>query len=416
MKIVNFHAKIKTNLFAVLIGCISGLFSLIFNAVLNKGMYIVTDLYTSNYIMAITPFIVVLLIVSIKSKLVHHYNSGFGVSQVMYEIENIKSLVMKPLDVFWKLVCTLLSLIAGFSVGRQGPIVHMGGAIGSNIAYSFNLSDDDTRVMIGCGVAGCLAGVFNSPIFATLFVVEILFKKRYFDMITTILLASLTSTVIIRLIHNDSFFNIYLGDYHYDMHETIYFILLGLVMSAIAILYVQTLRKTSKLFQNSHLPLWIQGLIGASCIVLSLFVLKDYFFYNLKPTQILNQNYTPFHLILIGLIIILLTAISLGSGALGGIFAPGLFIGLTMGLAYGKILDWMHLPIGDVKTYAMAGMAAMYAGFAIAPLSSTLMIAELTGQYKLIFPLLLATLISSSISEMFIRESIYHKGLKDLIQ
>jgi CIC family chloride channel protein len=110
-----------------------------------------------------------------------------------------------------------------------------------------------------------------------------------------------------------------------------------------------------------------------------------------------------------------LTSISLGTGSIGGIFAPGLFIGLTIGYGYANLFEQLGLSIGDHRTYAVAGMAAMFSGFAIAPLTSTLMIVELTGQYNLIFPVLLACLITSTISELIIKDSIYHKGLNELL-
>lgn len=412
MKVINYSPHFKVSILAMLIGLISGVVSLGFNFLISASFDLIKALYQTPLYIWIIPLIAAIINGLFRHYLLHDQNQGFGVEQVMYEIEYIKKHMMKPFDVLVKMLATFLNLVAGFSVGRQGPIVHLGGAIGSNVAYNFKLTNDEVRVLIGCGVAGCLAGIFNSPIFATLFVIEILFKKRYFDMIATILLSAVASTAIVRLVNNDPFFSFFQIDYHYDYSEILLFVILGIILSFISIFYVIALRYTKRYFDHFKIHQIYKNMIGAICISLSLSFLPRLFVYNFNIKHFFTSNYLIYELLLIVFIYIFLTAVSLGSGAFGGIFAPGLFIGFVSGLAIAHIYS-LFLTV-DVNTYALAGMASMYAGFALAPLSGAIMIVELTGQYNLLFPMLITTLIASKTSEIFIHESIYHQNAKDL--
>jgi len=415
MKVINYNPKYKVMFLALIVGIVSGIISILFNEVMNIGFELFEKLYDMKFLYFIIPVVAALIIGFIRHNLLHENNQGFGVSQVMYEIEHIKTQMMKPSAVLYKIIGTFLTLISGFSAGRQGPIVHLGGAIGSNIAYHSKLRDDETRVLIGCGVAGCLAGIFNSPIFATLFVVEILFKKRYFDMISTILLSAIASTIVVRFFITDSYFISFQTDYLFHMKELFNFVILGLVMSFFSIFYMVCLRYTKKSFVHLKVPQVVKNLIGALIIGFTLYFFSTYYIYNPLPSKIMSADFTATHLFTIAIVSILLTSITIGSGGIGGIFSPGLFIGMCAGLALSKTFIIFNLPVLDINTYAIAGMASMFAGFAIAPLSAALMVVELTNQYNLLFPILVSTLITSKISEIMVHDSIYHKNLEDLL-
>ncbi len=415
MKVINYNPKYKVMFLALLIGLITGVVSIAFNKILNIGFDVVSEIYKTKILMFIIPAAVASIIGFIRHRLLKDGNQGFGVSQVMYEIEHINTPMMKPLGVFYKIIGTFLTLVAGFSAGRQGPIVHLGGAIGSNIAYRSNLDNDAKRVLIGCGVAGCLAGIFNSPIFATLFVVEILFKKRYFDMLSTILLSALSSTIVVRVVTEETFFSSFQTNYSFHLSELTNFILVGLIVGLVSVIYIISLRYTKHFFDNLKVPQFVRNLFGALLIGCMLYFFSDYYLYNPTPDVITLGNYSAGHLYIISILIIILTSITIGTGGIGGIFTPGLMIGLTFGLALSKTFINLGLPLLDVNTYALAGMAAMFAGFAIAPLSAALMIVEMTNQYNLLFPILISSLIASKISEIIVHDSIYHQNLDSLL-
>lgn len=411
----NYIPKLKIMLLSIVIGLLTGLVSLVFNIILDDGFTFVGSIYQNKVFIFIIPMLAALFVAFIRHKLLDEHNQGFGVSQVMYEIELIKTQVMKPSAVFYKILGTFVTLIAGFAVGRQGPVVHLGGAIGSKVAYHTKLQEDETRVLIGCGVAGCLAGIFNSPIFATLFVVEIMFKKRYFDMISTIMASALASTIIVRVIGTDSYFINFQTDYLFHMTEMVNFIVLGLVIGLLAILYMVSLRKAKDFFSRLTIKQYQKNIIGALTISMMLYF-SNVYFYNPAPNMLAELTLSSVQLYIIALVLMVLTAISIASGAFGGIFTPGLIIGMTFGLGLSKSFVNLGLPLVDNSTYAMAGMAAMFAGFASAPLSAGIMIVELTGQYNLIFPMMISTLIASKVTEFIYHDSIYHKNLNDLLK
>ncbi|MCH4889467.1 chloride channel protein [Acidaminobacter sp. JC074] len=411
----NYIPKLKIAFLAIFIGLLTGIVSILFNKVLNIGFHFVGELYQIKAFMIIVPLIAAMAVAYIRHRLLTEDNQGFGVEQVMFEIEHIKTQMMTPSAVLYKTIGTFLTLISGFAAGRQGPVVHLGGAIGSHVAYRSKLSDDETRVLIGCGVAGCLAGIFNSPIFATLFVVEILFKKRYFDMLSTILLSSLASTLTVRIFLDQPYFSDLYTNYLFHMSEVVNFILLGFIIGFLSILYMLSLKGFRRLYHQLKIPQFVKNLSGAVVIIIMLYSVGNYFLYNPSPAYITAEHYSAGHLFVISLLMILLTGISLGSGAIGGIFAPGLVIGLTFGLGLSKVFVLLGLPLLDVNTYAMAGMAAIFAGFGNAPLSASLMVVELTGQYNLLFPMLVCSLISSKIAEFFMHDSIYHQNLELLM-
>lgn len=412
----NYLQVISIVFLSILIGLLSGVVSILFHFIVNSFVDIVGELYIDMPIyIFIIPLAASVIIGIVRQYLLHGQNQGFSVAQVMYEIEHINYLVMKPLDVLYKLLGTILSLISGFCVGRQGPMVHIGGAIGSNIANYFKKNEDDTRVLIGCGVAGCLAGSFNVPIFATLFVVEILFKKRYFDMISTILLSALSSTLLVKLINSGNPFDKYIEIFDYDMSEITNFLILGIIIGVISIGYTFTLRKTKQLFDLAKLSYITKSIIGGLIISLSLMYLSNIYSYNINPLEIITSSRSISLLMITIITYVILTAVSVGSGSMGGIFTPGLFIGASSGLLIAKVFHSLNISMLNQKTYAVVGMAAMYSGFANAPLSGALLIIEITGQYHLIVPAFVATLSSSLITDIIYKDSIYHLNLNDLI-
>lgn len=402
---------------AIFIGLITGLLSIAFHSILDFLFNTISFLFNKNIIYIISiPILGSIIVGLIRTKLLKPNNQGFSVEQVMHEIENINLLVMKPIEVLYKILGFITSLVTGFCVGRQGPIVHIGGAIGSNIAYFFKQTKDDTRILIGCGVAGALAGSFNAPIFATLFVVEILFAKKYFNMISIILFSSVSSTLLVNFLDKDNpLINLNMV-FNYDLNEIFYFVVLGLFIGLISSMYSYSIRKTKSLFgklKYSHLT---KSIIGGVIISLSLVLISNIYTYNFSPFELLTSDNSIISLSLLIPTYILLTSISIGTGSMGGIFAPGLYIGIASGLLIEKVFSLFNLNISNPNVYAVAGMGAMFAGFANAPLAGAIMVIEITKQYNLLIPVLVATISSSLITDLIYGDSIYHQNLVDLLK
>jgi CIC family chloride channel protein len=412
MTMGNFHIKLKIYFLAILVGIISGLLAIGFKYVLKLGFNYIQSM-DSKLLLILLPFSLIVFVIPIRKFLLSKNNQGFGVAQVMYEIEHIQTHVMKPLSLFYKILATIITLLSGYSVGIHGPVAHLGGAVGSNIAYNFKISDDEARVLIGCGVAAALSAVFHAPIFATLFVVEIIFKKRYFDTIGTILLSSIFGFFIARIFNLTPYISLPLIEYQFSLKHTISFVLLGILMGILSILYVEFMKK-STLFFNQYLksPL-IKSILGSLVFFLVYLFLSDIFSYNININKLIESNLNPYSWMLLSFLIIVLTSVTLASGGMGGIFAPGLAIGFSMGIYLNTtFLGLFNSPL----IFGLLAMSAMFSGFAIAPLTATFLLVEFTGNYHLLIPGLITSLAASSLSEFFIQESVYHNSLKRIIE
>jgi len=408
----NFKVKSKIFLTALGVGLLSGGVGLLFRYLLKAGFTFISshDAYILFYtFLPLTMFVVV---ASIRRFGLQEDNQGFGVSQVMYEIEFIKTRLMSPTSVALKTFGTFITLLSGFTVGIHGPITHLGGAIGSNLAFRFKMSEDDTRVLIGCGVAGCMAAAFKAPIFATLFVVEVIFKKRYFDMMGTILLASISGYFITRFFDSEPLMHVASLQTKIDLTYIPHFVLLGLAMGLVACLYVKSIQLCNKIFNRLFKSIYFKAAIGSLVYVLIYSLIDKNFTYGIQLQDLISRDYSVTFWLVIALGFIGLTSITLASGGLGGLFAPGLYIGFS----FGMVVSYFH-PLGYSSPMVLGYvcMAAMFSGFALAPLTAAFMIVEFTGQYQLALPTLIACLAASTLSEILIKESIYHINLNRLI-
>ncbi len=406
----------KNNLFLILIACviglISGITSIIFTEILDFGYAKLEYYFEFTIYKLLIPITAGLILYAIRKYLLKNTNLGFGVSQVMYELEHIKTQEMKLHSVFYKMIGTLISLLSGFSVGRQGPIIHLGGAIGSSFSYLIDMSEEDRRILIGAGVAGCLSGVFRAPVFATIFVVEVLLKKCYFEKIAPILFSSITSVVLVKIIYPNSFINNLNIVYSLKFIDILIFIMIGLFISMIAMLYILSLERFNKLFKKIKYDL-VKHISSALMISFSLIFLSKYYEYNSGINVEILHSFSSFEFLFMGILLILLTGISLGSGMYGGIFNPGLHIGFIFGLFISKLLIGIDI---EPQIIVFISMACIFSGFANAPLSGAIMIAELTNQYTLIIPTLIATIISSTMVETIMKDSIYHIRFNNLLK
>ena len=409
----NFILKNKVFILAVLIGLMTGLIGIAFKFILLEGYQWIGQHDSRPMIYVILPFTMVLILAPLRHYALSKDNQGFGVSQVMYEIKFIKTRMMNPTSVVYKIVGTIVTLLSGFSVGIHGPITHIGGAVGSNMAHIFKMTDDETRVLIGCGVAGCLASAFHAPIFATLFVVEVIFKKRFFDMMGTILLSGFSGYFIAHLINPTPYLEISAVLNAFDLKYTLHFIILGLIMGTVAIVYVSTLEKTVDIFNHFIKNRFIKAALGATGFSIFYYLVGKNFTYGINLQELITRDYSQSRWFLMALTIIILTAITMASGGMGGLFSPGLYIGFSMGIGISSSdLMGFQKPV----SLGLVAMAAMFSGFAHAPLTAAFMVIEFTGQYQLIYPALITTLSASFFSEYILKESIYHNNLNRLIQ
>lgn len=407
---------------AVLIGMITGTAAIAFNKLVDIFRDIFFDrlFIASNISIRLRLFFIPILggiIIGIINRLLlHKEDEGFGVSRVLDELRHINKFLMKPKLVAIKILQTIITLGSGLSAGRQGPIVHLGGAIGSTIGYKFNFTKRKLRILIGCGVAGAIAGVFNAPIAASIFVLEILMNKDHLEFFAPIVISSIIAVITTRsLIGNRTFFVIQ-GDFGLiGYKELLFYVLLGIVVGIIAVFYMKLIYYIKKNITRVRISPMFYPVIGAIGVALIGYFLPDIFDIEYGTIKkIVEGNFQLKLLILLLLGKIFATALTIGSGGVGGVFVPGIYIGAACGGMIGNVLnDIAPMSIFNINTYSLVGMGAMIAAFANAPLTGTIILLELTDNYTLILPILLSCAVSSVTTQLIFQKTIYNMSFED---
>ena len=333
---------------------------------------------------------------------------GAGVPEVM-EATSIKGGIIRPRVAVFKTVASALSLGTGGSVGREGPMVQIGSAIGSLFGQISQVSSQRMKTFVGCGAASGIAATFNAPIAGALFAVEIIIGDFGVAHFSPIVVSSVVATVIS---HN------YLGTSHaFDLPayhlispwELIPYGVLGLVTGAVALGFIVALYRTEDLFDKFDFPFYARAAVGG----LMLGVLGLVF------PHVLGNGYPAINLMLLdditwGVALILLlwktvaTSITIGAGGSGGIFAPSLFLGAMTGGVIGTIVNAIMPGISaSPGAYALVGMAGVVGATTHAPLTAILMIFEMTNNYQIILPVMLTTILATVSSMVIKQESIY---------
>jgi len=333
---------------------------------------------------------------------------GHGVPEVM-EAVALRSGFIRSRLVAIKSVASAICIGTGGSVGREGPIVQIGAALGSTIGQWLRISGRRLRTLAGCGAAAGIAATFNAPVAGALFAVEIILGDFGVSQFSPIVISSVMATVVSR--H-------FLGDFPafvvptYKMEtawELPLYLLLGLLAAIAAQVFIRVLYGIEDLMESLPVKPWLLPALGGLMVGAI----------GLLFPQVLGVGYETINHaltgeltigLLAGLIVakLLATSLTLGSGGSGGIFAPSLFLGAMSGGFLGNLAH--HFYPGATATsgaYALVGMGAVVAGTTHAPITAILIIFELTSDYKLIVPLMASCIIASLVSSRLKRESIY---------
>jgi len=333
---------------------------------------------------------------------------GHGVPEVM-EAVALRSGFIRSRLVAIKSVASAICIGTGGSVGREGPIVQIGAALGSTIGQWLRISGRRLRTLAGCGAAAGIAATFNAPVAGALFAVEIILGDFGVSQFSPIVISSVMATVVSR--H-------FLGDFPafvvptYTMEsawELPLYLLLGLLAAVAAQVFIRVLYGIEDLMESLPVKPWLLPALGGLMVGAI----------GLLFPQVLGVGYETINHaltgeltigLLAGLIVakLLATSLTLGSGGSGGIFAPSLFLGAMSGGFLGNLAHQLYPDATATSgAYALVGMGAVVAGTTHAPITAILIIFELTSDYKLIVPLMASCIIASLVSTRLKRESIY---------
>jgi CIC family chloride channel protein len=333
---------------------------------------------------------------------------GHGVPEVLGALV-FKKGVIRPVVAAVKIVASAITIAFGGSVGREGPIVQIGAAMGSSLGQVLRFSPQRLRTLIGCGAAAGISATFNAPIAGAFFALEILLRDFAVRTFSPIIVASVVATAVSREFLGDTPAFPVPGFVMSGYHELPFYLVMGLLVGLVAVVYVRTLYASEEAFEKLPIPGWLKPSLGG--LLLGLLVIQFPQVYGVGYDSMVDalNGHMVWHLMaLLVLVKLIAVNVTLGSGFSGGIFAPALFLGGMLGGAFGAV---MHLlfpaSTGAVGAFAMVGMAAMVGAATGGPLTAILILFEMTGEYRVILPLMLASIGAAMIYRGFMKDSIF---------
>ena len=435
-KLIKFNAnpvKLKrlVLILSLVIGLVSGLAAVLLKNTVFFTHYLITRGFVfddSNYLYLAFPFIGISLTVIFATYIVRD-DIGHGVSRILYAISR-KHGRIKSHNMYSSMIGSTLTIAFGGSVGLEAPIVLTGSSFGSYLGRLFRLNRKTVMILIGAGATGAIAAIFKAPVAAVIFSLEVLMIDLTMGALIPLLIASATGASIAYLLMGSGvLFSFDLVDGFYIRHLP-YYMGLGVITGLVSLYFTSTALFVESKIQKIKLRS-VKVIIGGISLGLLIFLIPSLYgegyeflqlLINNKVDGLVNEDIfgssssTTHLLIFLALILIfkvVAMAITNGSGGVGGIFAPSLFIGGVTGILYARLINL--LPIDNIpeKNMALVGMAGVMAGVMHAPLTGIFLIAEFTGGYELFTPLIITATISYLTIMYFEPHSIYTKYLAE---
>ena len=399
-------------LLSILVGLCSGLAAVVLKTLVHtvNALLLQFNLPTfvgGNGLMLIYPLGGIILTILFVRYIVRG-EIGHGIPTVLLSISRHKGEL--PAKNMWtSLVASTLTVAFGGSVGLEAPIASTGSAIGSNIGRFFRLNTQHVKLLLGCGAAGAIAGIFKAPIAGIWFVVEVfMFDLTMTSAIPLLLSALSAATVAYFLMGTNVQFAFNVVE-QFSLNQIPFYIILGVVCALSSILFLRSTASVEGLFHKIGNGTY-RAIVGG--LLLGLMIFGDVLFRNsiFAPW---SDNAWAAILLLLALIPMkcIATATTIGCGGVGGTFGPSLVLGGLTGYFVALLLNQLGLPPQSTANFALVGMAAVMTGVMHAPFMATFLIAEITGGYVLLVPLLIASAVTYIGVSPFERHSIYARNL-----
>ncbi|NYI91394.1 CIC family chloride channel protein [Amycolatopsis endophytica] len=322
---------------------------------------------------------------------------GHGVPEVMYAVAERGGRIPAQVTVV-KALASALTIGSGGSVGREGPIVQIGSALGSTFGRRFRLPEGRLRVLVACGAAGGIAATFNAPMAGPFFAMELILRDFAVESFGAVVLASVTASVVGRAVFGDVAFLDLPPFTLRNPVEYLLFIVLGVVVGAGGVLFTKVLYWIEDACDWVWRgPEWLRPAVGGLLLGGLLLVLPEMYGVGYPVLQNAVEGDYVFGFLLVLMIgKIVATSLTIGIGGSGGVFAPSLFIGAMGGTAFGVVVHaWLPGMTASPGVYGLIGMGAAFAGAARAPITAVIILFELTGQYTIILPLMTAIVVAT---------------------
>jgi chloride channel protein, CIC family len=339
---------------------------------------------------------------------------GHGVPEVMLAVAERGGRIRPRVSVV-KSVASALCIGSGGSVGREGPIVQIGSALGSTLGQLTRMPESRLRVLVACGAAGGISATFNAPIAGTFFGLELILRDFEADSFGVVVLSSFVADIIGRAAFGAHPF-LHLPPFH--LRSPVEYLLyagLGVAAAVVGVAFIRVLYGSEDLADRLWRgPEWLRPAVGGLLLGGILVGLPELYGVGYPPLEkSIRGGYVFWFLLLLLGGKIVATSLTIAIGGSGGVFAPSLFMGAMLGSAYGAGVH--HLMPGLTSspgTYGLVGMGAVFAGAARAPITAVIIIFELTGDYQVILPLMFAIALSAGISSLLSRDTIYTLKLR----
>jgi CIC family chloride channel protein len=355
-------------------------------------------------------------------------NISHGVSRVLYAISRRKSYIRRH-NMWSSILASSMTIGFGGSVGAEAPIILTGAALGSNIGRYFNLNYKNITLLLGCGAAGALSGIFKAPIGGIIFTLEVLMLDLTMSSIVPLLISSVTAaTVAYFFMGNNVLFSFQVSE-SFLMKNLPYYLILGIFCGFAGFYFTRVTISVEKIFQKIG-NIYIRMLAGGTILGVLIYIFPSLygegydtvmFILNTSPESdpgvamfgnIASRYWV--YLVLLALLLLLkvvATASTNGAGGIGGIVAPALFTGGVAGYLFSNLFNHLFGLSLTESSFTLAGMAGVFAAVLHAPLTAIFLIAEITEGYGLLIPLIITSTIGYITIRSFQRHSIYHQQL-----
>lgn len=423
---------IKEKSFVILLSLVVGVLAGLAAMVLKWMIHLISGTLTAdlnvsegNYLYILYPVIGILLACWYVRYVVRD-NISHGVTRVLYSISQNKSR-LKQHNMYTSIVASSITIGFGGSVGAEGPIVYTGAAIGSNLGQAFRLSPRVLMILVGCGAAAGIAGIFKAPIAGMLFTLEVLMLDLTTVTVMPLLIASISAASIAYIFTGYEFEFFFVQSEPFITERIPFFIGLGVICGFVS-LYFTRIMFMMETFFKKHLGVqWKKTVVGGAILASLVFLFPPLYgegygainsLLNGDPSSIVDgsifygdRDDVAFIILYIGFIILMkafATSATNGAGGVGGTFAPSLYVGCMTGFFFAYLINNLGFGMDlSVKNFALMGMAGVMSGVMHAPLMGIFLTAEMTGGYELFLPLLIVSAISYGTIKIFEPYSIY---------
>ncbi|PJA08007.1 MAG: chloride channel protein [Flavobacteriales bacterium CG_4_10_14_0_2_um_filter_32_8] len=405
---------------SILIGLSVGLAAIVLKTFVHYIFLAATfkELGNFKYIFLLLPIIGLFLTVLVVKKLLQG-KLDKGLSHIHYAIAKKSSSVPKE-QMYAQIITSSLTIGFGGSAGLEAPIVITGAAFGTNYSKTYHLDYRERTLLLACGIAAGIGAAFNAPIAGVLFALEVLLIDISISAFTPLIISAATGALISKIILQNEILLSFQLQQPFNYTNLPFYILLGLLAGLISVYHSRAFNKIENLFYKSTNKIYLNAAIGGIGLALLFFIFPSLFgegYQSIKilalqhPENLLDnsffENYKSnewFVLAFVGVLIFvkaIATALTIGGGGNGGNFAPSLFVGSYLGFFLSKCINMLHLTDLPVSNFTLVGMAGILSGIYHAPLTAIFLIAEITGGYTLMIPLMIVSSISYALSKYF---------------